>query len=83
MGTRSLQLRGALGYAICVKDAIRFKPMLLSMPEKQAVEPWPNDIARTQLRVSSLDADIYVIVLIHIYMHKYIFIVSRIQICPR
>lgn len=36
-GTPSLQLRSALGYAICVKDAIWFEPMsLLSMLEKQA-----------------------------------------------
>lgn len=34
-GTPSLQLRGALGYAICVKDAIWFEPMSLSTPEKQ------------------------------------------------
>lgn len=43
-GTPSLQLRGALGYAICVKDAIWFEPMsLLSMLEKQAIATAPHE----------------------------------------
>lgn len=77
-GTRSLQLRNTLGYAICVKYAIWFEPMSFSNAGETG-HSYGLPIPLEQPRVSSLDVDICR----HTDAHEYIFIVSWIQICGK